>query len=153
MHVLLLYGAGDVIKMKKIELILTDNEAAIANDPVYIEAGEDVEFVITNPVGKLYFSTGSENYEIKDNKFAMSYNELKSIERLNIVIKTEDEVYPRLMPVIGLKIRDVMVVGDTIDEKYPEVVKALDERIKRLERAVLELYELIQEIKNEGVIE
>ncbi|MBY6274246.1 MAG: hypothetical protein CW346_19030, partial [Bacillaceae bacterium] len=72
---------------------------------------------------------------------------------LNIVIKTEDEVYPRLMPVIGLKIRDVMVVGDTIDEKYPEVVKALDERIKRLERAVLELYELIQEIKNEGVIE
>lgn len=139
--------------MKKIELILTDNEAAIANDPVYIEAGEDVEFVITNPVGKLYFSTGSENYEIKDNKFTMSYNELKSIERLNIVIKTEDEVYPRLMPVIGLKIRDVMVVGDTIDEKYPEVVKALDERIKRLERAVLELYELIQEIKNEGVIE
>ncbi len=139
--------------MKQIQLKLTDNEVVIANDPVYIEAGEDVEFVITNPVGKLYFSTGSENYEIKDNKFTMSYNELKSIERLNIVIKTEDEVYPRLMPVIGLKIRDVMVVGDTIDEKYPEVVKALDERIKRLERAVLELYELIQEIKNEGVIE
>lgn len=42
-------------RMRKIELILTDSEAVIANDPVYIEAGEDVEFVITNPVGKLYF--------------------------------------------------------------------------------------------------
>lgn len=139
--------------MKKIKLILTDNEAAIANDPVYIEAGEDVEFVITNPVGKLYFSTGQKNVEIKDNRFVMSYDELKSLDKLKIVVKTDEELYPRLMPVIGLKIRDVMVVGDTIDEKYPEVVKALDERIKRLERAVLELYELIQEIENEGVIE
>lgn len=83
----------------------------------------------------------------------MSYDELKSLDKLKIVVKTDEELYPRLMPVMGLKIRDVMVVGDTIDEKYPEVVKALDERIKRLERAVLELYELIQKIENEGVIE
>lgn len=142
-----------MIRMRKIELTLTDHEAVIANDPVYIEAGEDVEFVITNPVGKLYFSTGHKNVEIKDNRFVMSYDELKSLDKLKIVVKTDEELYPRLMPVIGLKIRDVMVVGDTIDEKYPEVVKALDERIKRLERAVLELYELIQEIENEGVIE
>lgn len=139
--------------MKQIQLKLTDKEAVILNDPIYIETDEEVEFVITNPVGKLYFSTGHKNVEIKDNRFVMSYDELKSLDKLKIVVKTDEELYPRLMPVIGLKIRNVMVVGDTIDEKYPEVVKALDERIKRLERAVLELYELIQEIKNEGVIE
>lgn len=139
--------------MKKIELILTDSEVVIANDPVYIETGEDVEFVITNPVGKLYFSTGSENYEIKDNKFTMSYNELKSIERLNIVIKTEDEVYPRLLPVVGLKIHDVTVLGRTVDEKYPEVIRALYDEIKTLKRAVVELYDMYAEKEREGVIE
>lgn len=112
-------------KMKEIELILTDNEAVIANDPVYIEAGEDVEFVIVNPpIGTVYVSTGDNNEEMVDNRYKMSYDDLKHTEKLNIIVKTEDEVYPRLMPVIGLKIRNVMVVGDTIDEKVPRSRKS-----------------------------
>lgn len=139
--------------MKKIELILTDNEAVIANDPVYIEAGEDVEFVITNPVGKLYFSTGHKNVEIKDNRFVMSYDELKSLDKLKIVVKTDEELYPRLLPVVGLKIHDVTVLGRTVDEKYPEVIRALYDEIKTLKRAVVELYDMYAEKEREGVIE
>lgn len=139
--------------MKKIELTLTGHEAAIANDPVYIEAGEDVEFVIINPIGKLYFSTGDENVEIKGNRFIISYNQLKEIERLSIVVKTDDALYPKIYPVVGLKIHDVTILGRTIDEKYPDVIQDIYNELNTLKRAVIELYDLYQKKEEEGVIE
>jgi hypothetical protein len=139
--------------MKQIQLKLTDKEAVIVNDPVYIETDEDVEFVVTNPSGKLYFSTGDENNEIENDRFVMSYNQLKSLKRLNIVVKTDDSLYPKIYPVVGLKLHDVTVIGRTVDERYPEVIQDIYKEINTLKRAILELYDLYDEQQKEGVIE
>lgn len=140
--------------MKTIKLKLTDdNQVVILNDPVYIETDEDVEFVVTNPSGKLYFSTGDKNIEIKENRFTISYNQLKEIERLSIVAKTDDALYPKIYPVVGLKLHDVTVLGRTIDERYPDVIQDIYREINTLKRAILELYELYSEKQKEGVIE
>lgn len=139
--------------MKQIQLKLTDKEAIIVNDPVYIETDEDVEFVVTNPSGKLYFSTGNKNVEIEGDRFVISYDHLKSLDKLNIIVKTDDSLYPKIYPVVGLKLHDVTVIGRTVDERYPDVIQDIYREINTLKRAILELYELYSEKQKEGVIE
>lgn len=139
--------------MKEIKLKLTDKEAVILNDPIYIETDEDVEFVVTNPSGKLYFSTGNKNVEIEGDRFVISYDHLKSLDKLNIIVKTDDSLYPKIYPVVGLKLHDVTVIGRTVDERYPEVIQDIYKEINTLKRAIIELYDLYDEQQKEGVIE
>lgn len=142
-----------VIKIKQIQLKLTDTEAVILNDPIYIETDEEVEFVVTNRSGKLYFSTGDENNEIENDRFVMSYDKLKSLEKLNIIVKTDDNLYPQIYPVVGLKLHDMTVLGRTVDERYPDVIRDIYAEINTFKRAIIELYDLYDEQQKEGVIE
>lgn len=138
--------------MKQINLKLKDNKAIITNNPIYLESNEQVEFVVTNPNGELFYSTGDKNIKIIDGKFPLTSDKLKKIDKLNIIVKGGN-VYPELYELTGLKLHDVTVIGETVDERYPDVIKGLYDELKEVKKAIINLHEEISIIKKEGVIE
>lgn len=138
--------------MKVINLKLIDNQAMVINDPIYIEHGEKVEFVVTNPDGELFYSTGEKNTKIIEAKFTMSYDQLRSLQKFNIIQKGGG-VYPDIFEVTGLKLHDITVIGRTVDEKYPDVIKELFDNQRMHGEAIIKLYDFLAEKEKEGVIE
>lgn len=137
--------------MKQIKLELKESKAVVINDPIYIESGETVEFIVTNPSGELFFSTGDENTKMIEAKFTMSYEQLKSLTKFNIIQKSGG-LYPDIFEVTGLKIHDITVIGRTVDERYPDVIQDIYRILGTHGKAIIELYDKHKQKEEEGVI-
>lgn len=138
--------------LKEIKLLLKDNKALVINDPIYVEKGETVRFVIINSTGELFYSTGDKNIKIYESSFSLGYDEVKALKKLNIIQKG-DNIYPDIFEVEGLKLHDVMVIGRSVDEKYPDVIQDIYKQLNMLSKAVIDLYDKLDEKEKEGVIE
>lgn len=144
--------------MKTINLKLENNEIKIIDtDTIYLEQDEQVKFKITNQLAKndrLYFSINDKPVEIVNREFVLSYEDIKKQMNLTITMKSDNSIYPTLFILKELKMNDIKVIGDTIDEKYPEIIKKLYDEILLLKKGYLYLYDDLKKHKEkEGVIE
>lgn len=141
--------------MKQVKIKLEKNKAVIINkDTVYLEPSEDVQFVVMNDISKkdkLYYSLelGSTKY-IKDRSFVVNSDDLK--DDIKITLKSENMTFPDFF-VLNLKVKEIKIIGDLLDEKYPDIIQYLFKEIQDLKRVNVLLNDKVERLEKKGVIE
>lgn len=151
-----------MIKIKTIHLKLNNNKA-FTNDLVYLEEKEDLQFIIDYDLqqnDELFYSIGDKLHKIESNQFVLTYDEVFNNLQLKLTLKTKTSLYPVIYVLEDFKVNGVKVIGHTIDEKYPQIIRILFEENEVLRKAVIELHDEfkklnknIEELKKVGVKE
>jgi hypothetical protein len=134
--------------MKEIYLELKEGFAIISNkEPVYLEKSDKVKFIINNANNKkLAYVNKAEVVNIKGNSFTLDYNQIKNTMFIRVLCN--DELYV----LRDLKVHEVKVIGDTIDEKYPEVLQEFNCDIKDIKQAIVNIFDILFELGKDGVV-
>ncbi|QVK17714.1 hypothetical protein KHQ81_12815 [Mycoplasmatota bacterium] len=141
--------------MKQVKVKLEKNKAVIINkDTVYLEPSEDVQFIVINDIGKkdkLFYSLelGS-TQSIKDRCFVVNSDNLK--DDIKITLKSENSTFPDFF-VLDLKVKNIKIIGDLLDEKYPDIIQYLFKEIKDLKRVNVLLNDKLERLEKKGAIE
>lgn len=127
-------------------LELKNNKAIIKNkETIYLE-NETLHFkIITELDGELFYTEDNKLKPIKNNEFSLdSPKEIKITHKSNGL----PEIYT-----LDLEVKELKIIGETLDRKYPETIKDLFNKIKELEQVTVLLGERIEELEKDGVIE
>lgn len=141
--------------MKQVKIKLDKNKAVIMNkDTIYLEPSDDVQFVVINDISKmdkLYYSLelGS-TQSIKDRCFVVNSDDLK--DDIKITLKSENSTFPDFF-VLDLKVKEIKIIGDLLDEKYPDIIQYLFKEIRELKRVNVLLNDRTERLEKKGVIE
>lgn len=141
--------------MKKIKLLLKNNTAEVLNkDTIYLAPDEDVEFFVQNPVqpgDELFITAGGETIKVVEGRTVMNERLLKD-SNIKFTLKSAKAKIPDFF-VWKPKIKNLKVIGETLDEKYPEIIEHLFKEIQRLKKVNLLLNTRITKLERKGVIE
>jgi hypothetical protein len=141
--------------MKQIKLLLKNNIVEVLNkDTLYLEPDEDVEIFVQNPVqpgDELFISAGMDTIKVADGRTMINEKLLKD-GNIKFTLKSAKAKIPDFF-VWTPKIKNLKVIGETLDEKYPEIIEHLFKEIQRLKKVNLLLNTRITKLERKGVIE
>ena len=140
--------------MKTVNIKLENRKAIIINKETIYLTDDEVKFKIINDditdKDKLYYSLEvGRSAKIENKEFVVKVSDLK--DNLDITVKPDGMVFPDLF-ILDLKVRDIKIIGDLLDEKYPDVIQSIGQDLKTLKKVSLDLDKRIAKLENEGVI-
>ncbi len=143
--------------MKQIKIKLKNNKAIILNkETIYIEENEEIKVVVTNklePGDKLFFNLNDEkSKKVDGNTFHLNEENIRDVKKVKITLQSASKMIPDLF-LLDFKQRNILVIGDTIDKKYPEIIQVLFKEIKELKKVSVLLNDKIERLEKKGVIE
>ncbi len=140
--------------MQTINIKLENRSAIITNKETIYLTDEEVKFKIVNSdisaIDKLFYSIEQgKSIRIENKEFVVKVCDLK--DNIKFTLKSEDMGFPDFF-ILDLKAKEIKIIGDLLDGKYPDVIQHLSQEIKDLKKVNILLNDRIEKIETKGVI-